>query len=133
MYNTHLAYFIISVRQKLYYLRKYVRVQKTSLQTFRVALSMADLHNVMSMLDCLRSCSCSEFQACTCNIIYKSPCFRDTRKGLPLSFSHGTYHCGLVEAVARHKNHPAESLFRTMEFFYKEPFLQERIDGILFM
>ena len=46
------------------------------------------------MLDCLRSRSCSEFQACTCNIIYKSPCFRDTRKGLPLSFSHGTYHCG---------------------------------------
>ena len=79
---------IFYVFQKFYNLRKYVRVQKTSLQTFRchaclkrssepfqaVALSMADLHNVMSMLDCLRSCSCSEFQACSCNINYvKTP------------------------------------------------------------
>ena len=47
---------------------------KTPLQTLRVALSMADLHNVMSMLDCLRSCFGSEFQACSCNINYvKTP------------------------------------------------------------
>ena len=31
------------------------------------------------------------------------------------------------------QKHPAEELFRIMEFFYKEPFLQERIGGILFM
>jgi hypothetical protein len=28
----------------------------------------------------------------------------------------------MVEAVARHKNHPAERLFRIMEFSYEEPF-----------
>ena len=32
-------------------------------------------------LDCLRSRFCSEFQASTCNIIYKDAVLRETRKG----------------------------------------------------
>ena len=31
------------------------------------------------------------------------------------------------------QKHPAESLFRTMEFSYEEPFHQERTEGIIFM
>ena len=65
---------------------------KTPLQTFRVALSMADLHNVMSILDCLRSWFCSEFQACTCNINYiKTPYIEKLGKDIPVYFLYGTY------------------------------------------
>ena len=65
---------------------------KTPLQTFRVALSMADLHNVMSMLDCLRSWFCSEFQACSCNINYvKTPYLEQLGKDVQASFVHGAY------------------------------------------
>ena len=65
---------------------------KTPLQTFRVALSMADLHNVMSMLDCLRSWFCSEFQACSCNINYvKTPYLEQLGKDVQVSFVLGAY------------------------------------------
>ena len=34
-----------------------------------------------ALLDCQRRCFCVEFQASTCNIIYKTAVFRDARKG----------------------------------------------------
>ena len=44
------------------------------------------------MLDCLRSCFCSEFQACTCNLCYiKTPYLEKPEKDVPLSFLHGAY------------------------------------------
>ena len=90
-----LAYLIIPVCQILYNLREYVRVMKDIVtdfslpcmhekvqRTFSCCVSARRIY-IMSCagLDCLRRCFCVEFQARTCNIIYKCAVPRDTRKG----------------------------------------------------
>ena len=70
---------------------------------FVVSLTWVHLYNVKCMLDCPRSRFCSEFQACTCNIIYKSPTLRETEKTLCVALPRNSIP-RIVEAVNRHKN-----------------------------
>ena len=67
---------------------------------FLVALTRRIYIMSCALLDCLKRRFCAEFQAGTCNIIYKFAVSRATWKGCSESFSHGADSHGLSKRMS---------------------------------
>ena len=84
------------------------------------------------MLDCLRSRSCSEFQACTCNIIYKSPTL-EKQKRLCVLLSHGTVTHGLSKQLPDTKYIQASAFLGLWNFPMKNRSTKKDKEGFCYV